>query len=978
MAIHWGGRGIGHTSRWTAAASGGTPTPTPVNAFYGMNLGDSWYYSKLRSYMNLMWYDGWRGRPGDQFSYAVEPYIDADGNIVSLESGVTKYIKVLGLPTESARVRITWTGGVGATVAMSGGGYANVTSGSGWIEADITVQPDRTIPALTYVEVQSFTPGDPPIDFDAREVGASLSAMFDPAYVDNLRQWPGPLRFMGYQNTNDAWRGAKTNELRMDWADRVLVPLAASAPRNVASVTIGSGNGALTIAAGGLDGTVLAAKLAEGLHWIGGGGNNVSIEIQAASGAGSVNVTGMDIVVVPAAAANTANAVKAQIEANATANKLVSCTVGGTGASAIGTTAKTNLAGGTFGFQFGMPMEHIVELCTLTGRRPWVCLPSCASVDYATGFGAALNTLPAQCRPAIAEFSNELWNPGFAAHTVLNAEGIAAGFPNNYLLRQHASRHIELMAAVVAECPDVQRVISVQNANTAAASTLLGYLGTASDHTDLLASAPYFLNDNGLAGWATADIAFAAAETSVNTILDTAVTLKGIANGAGLEYSIYEGGQHALAGSMNLATYQAFQRDDRFYDANLYYLSEVKYRLDSPTTGLFADIFTINVSSGAWGHYEYQGQVLADAPKARSALDAIAGDFVTYLRAVDQPVVTGSREVGEDLTATVGTPRWAASMSHYWTRKASGASGDGTAIPGETGLTYTQTASDEGMEVNIHTVLTGVGGEIVEYETDDNTVTTAASGYVAEADALFARFTSDPGATRKGHINTLITALKTGAISGSDIWAKLDVLFIFAAHDSQAALLNWVSSSYNGTANNSPTFTTDRGYAGNGSSAYISTAFNPFTSPSPKFVRDSSHMGVWSRTNSTNANYWEIGNFSGSSLSLNCRSTNANTIRARLNYGSHENYGSTADSVGHHMLSRTASNLTTAYKSGSSVGTSAGASLGVFNETIGILRAAGLYTTRELAAAHWGAGLTANETADLNNALQAYMTAVGA
>lgn len=976
MSVHWGGRGPGHKSRWPSSASGGTPTP--VNAFYGMNLTESWYYSKVRSYMNLMWYDGWRGRASDQYAYAVEPYIDIDGNIVSLEAGVTKYLKVLGIPTESSRVRITWTGGAGATVAFAGGGYANVTSGSGWIEADITVEPDRTIPALTYVEVRSFTPGDPPIDFDAREVGASSSVLFDPAYVDHLRQWPGPLRFMNPQGINDGWRGTKTNEFRMDWAERSLLPTSASAPRNTATVTIGAGNGALTLVTAGLDGTVLAAKLAEGLHWVGGGGNNVSIEIQAASGAGSVNVTGMDIVVVPAAAANTANAVKAQIEANATASKLVSCTVGGTGASAIGTTAKTNLAGGTFGFQRGMPMEHIVELCTLTGRKPWVCLPSCASEDYATGFGAALNNLPAQCRPAIAEFSNEIWNPGFAAHVVLTAEGIAAGFSDNYLQRQHAARHIELMAAVVSECPDAQRVISFQNALPFHASLTLGYLGTASDHADLLASAPYFLTDNGLAGWASADVAFAAAETSANAALDSAVTLKGIATGAGLEYSIYEGGQHALAGSMNNATYQAFQRDSRFYEATKYYLSEVKYRLDDPTTALFMEVGTIVAASGAWGHYEYQGQAPADAPKALGTLDAIAGEFVTYLRAVDRPVVTGSREVGEDLTATVGTPRWAASMNHYWTRKASGASGDGTAIPGATGLTYTQTPSDEGMEVNIHTVLTGVGGEIVEYETDDNTATTAASGYVTEADALFARFTNDPGSTRKGHINTLIEALLSGAISGSNIWAKLDVLHVYAAHDSQAALLNWVSTSYNGTANSSPTFTTDRGYTGNGSSTYISTGFNPLLSPSPKFVRDSGHMGVWSRTNSTNANYWEIGHFTLSGLSLNCRSNSANTIRARVNYGGHDNYGSTANSVGHHLMSRTASNLTTAYKGGSSVGTSSNASIAVQNDTIGVLRAAGLYTAREVAAAHWGAGLTANETADLNNALQAYMTAVGA
>lgn len=43
MAVHWGGRGFGHTSRWTAAASGGTPTPTPpvpFNVSY-VAIGDS-------------------------------------------------------------------------------------------------------------------------------------------------------------------------------------------------------------------------------------------------------------------------------------------------------------------------------------------------------------------------------------------------------------------------------------------------------------------------------------------------------------------------------------------------------------------------------------------------------------------------------------------------------------------------------------------------------------------------------------------------------------------------------------------------------------------------------------------------------------------------------------------------------------------------------------------------------------------------
>lgn len=62
------------------------------------------------------------------------------------------------------------------------------------------------------------------------------------------------------------------------------------------------------------------------------------------------------------------------------------------------------------------------------------------------------------------------------------------------------------------------------------------------------------------------------------------------------------------------------------------------------------------------------------------------------------------------------------------------------------------------------------------------------SGYSAEAIAYFAGMSVQPDATRKGQLDTLITSLKSAGV-----WAKLDALYIMAAHDAQAARVNAVA-----------------------------------------------------------------------------------------------------------------------------------------------------------------------------------------
>lgn len=71
--------------------------------------------------------------------------------------------------------------------------------------------------------------------------------------------------------------------------------------------------------------------------------------------------------------------------------------------------------------------------------------------------------------------------------------------------------------------------------------------------------------------------------------------------------------------------------------------------------------------------------------------------------------------------------------------------------------------------------------------------------------------------------NTLVEDLKAAGV-----WSKLDLLYVFATDgDSDYATLNWKApSSHQVTKVNSPTFTADSGFNGDGSSAYLDTNFN--------------------------------------------------------------------------------------------------------------------------------------------------------
>ena len=246
------------------------------------------------------------------------------------------------------------------------------------------------------------------------------------------------------------------------------------------------------------------------------------------------------------------------------------------------------------------------------------------------------------------------------------------------------------------------------------------------------------------------------------------------------------------------------------------------------------------------------------------------------------------------------------------------------------------------------------------------------SPYVRQARELFDSFTTPPTTDRRVLINALIKSLIQAGI-----WDKLDAFYMMAAADAQSSLLNWVSTSYNLTAVNSPAFVADRGYTGDGSTSYLDTNFNPTTAVGAKFVQDSANMGLWSRTDLQNA----------AASSFDMGQTNAQIDRfvsvagratGRANTGSGVTFGD-GFYPKHAMWSRTAAAVWESYAQGVDAGGGTTASAAMTNANFRILSvAAGQFGANQIAAAHFGSGLSAVEAGALYSALNTFMVAVGA
>lgn len=87
------------------------------------------------------------------------------------------------------------------------------------------------------------------------------------------------------------------------------------------------------------------------------------------------------------------------------------------------------------------------------------------------------------------------------------------------------------------------------------------------------------------------------------------------------------------------------------------------------------------------------------------------------------------------------------------------------------------------------------------------------------------------------------------ALKAAGIWALLDVLYVFATNgDSNFATLNWKAPTLFKCAKvNSPTFTANQGFTGNGTTSYLSTGWVPSVN-GVNYVLNDASFGLWINT----------------------------------------------------------------------------------------------------------------------------------
>ena len=250
-----------------------------------------------------------------------------------------------------------------------------------------------------------------------------------------------------------------------------------------------------------------------------------------------------------------------------------------------------------------------------------------------------------------------------------------------------------------------------------------------------------------------------------------------------------------------------------------------------------------------------------------------------------------------------------------------------------------------------------------------------------EASALIRRMSVEPSPAQIGLIANLVQSLVTGGI-----WGQLDALHVLAAHDAQAARLNWVADQYNLTAVNSPAFTAFRGYAGNGSSACLVSTANPFTlhsSPAAKLKQNAAHMALWRLTSGFTATKGLMGCREAATRFFDMVQFGATSITARPNGGPAHGALTVPAAPGFLAMSRETATSAAYYWNGPPLATLAEASVLPPNAAIAVLaqnvtgEGPSAFANDQIAVVSYGGALTPSQAAAFYAAVRTYLLAVG-
>jgi len=307
-----------------------------------------------------------------------------------------------------------------------------------------------------------------------------------------------------------------------------------------------------------------------------------------------------------------------------------------------------------WGGPHGVPIEALLQLCNAAGADCWLNIPHMANDDYIARMAALAHSMLGSSENAYVEFSNEVWNSGYAQFAYANSQGRAmwpgagskADYGNNWYGMKVAQACDIWKSAWGADASRVVCVMGAQAGNTWTATEALNCsLWTGAGNAPCLrhgigavAIAPYFAYVHAQTSW------LSAADGGLTSLFDainggdlqqashTEEVFKPALAPYHLPLITYEGGQTLVSSQSNDPTgaikslYFAANRDPRMGAAYMTALNDWKSNGGQIYT-VYADIARPGVF-GEWGALESVWDTVTPLAKAPAKWQAIQ-NFIT-------------------------------------------------------------------------------------------------------------------------------------------------------------------------------------------------------------------------------------------------------------------------------------------------------------------------------------------------------------
>lgn len=246
--------------------------------------------------------------------------------------------------------------------------------------------------------------------------------------------------------------------------------------------------------------------------------------------------------------------------------------------------------------------------------------------------------------------------------------------------------------------------------------------------------------------------------------------------------------------------------------------------------------------------------------------------------------------------------------------------------------------------------------------------------YEAEASAYFAAMTSQPDDTRKGLINTLVAGLKADGV-----WPRLDWLCLFASHDAQSSCVNLINPAKSAAPTNSPAFTADRGFSGDGSTSYVIFSEVMNAVGNLAVLDDASFFSYCNLQGAGVAGSGYHFSQATSSFRAAITATSSGNDNFRVNDTTSSTLRASTSRTGFRAGSRNSSSSKKGYYNGTLVADLTLTSTNMAGLAAQILRSGtNSYSQDRIAASGWGASLSDTQMAALHTRLHTYLTSIGA